>query len=681
MMKPFHLAYIDGLRAIAVLAVIVYHLNSNYLPGGFAGVDVFFVISGFVVAMSASKFTSLSMASFLSTFYARRLLRIYPALVVCLVLTVVASALFIPQAWLSSTNDKSGLMAFFGLSNFVLAADAGGYFSPRSDFNPFTHTWSLAVEEQFYLVFPFFFYFWLQNRCRISNLMFGLGLIISLGCSFYLAGINQINAFYMTWSRFWELAAGVLLFQQMAKVGYKFQEVDAKKTVPSWVTVFALALLIVGILSAQENRAPFPTCTPVVIATMLLLWALYGNRCGLIYRVFTSRVLVAIGKRSYSLYLWHWPIFVLMRWTSGLSTVEQELIALLLTSLFAFVSYSVIEQRTRYAFKRFKPKWVILIGLILIAVSAYLSNVLVKNKALFSFSIVTQQKALWDPEANHAFVNESGCTLSVNSSPLKGGSYMEYSRTGCNTAPSFEHQIFVLGDSHAMHYSSMLKTFAVNTGAKVFMYQFPGCSYMPMRVWNPGICDDAAKIAIADILTKIKEGDVVFLPSLRIERFVDQWVIYGIAAAREGTLGAAAVAARKQQLDRSVPQLQQLTDRGALVVLEAPTPMLMAVPFRCADWFNKANPICAYGLTMDKQLLEELRRPVLEAYQEIENKVRHTAVWDPMPVLCPEETCNAFMDGRPLMFDGDHLTFYANELLYPDFFRMIKSLDHSKDGT
>ena len=158
-----YLPYIDGLRAVAVLAVVLYHLNAAWLPGGFTGVDIFFVISGFVVSASVDRFGRTGAGESLLRFYARRLRRIAPALIVCLLVTCVASGLFIPQAWLSDTSRETGRMAFFGLSNWVLAGTGNDYFSPKVEFNPFTHTWSLGVEEQFYLVFPFLFLAWTRG--------------------------------------------------------------------------------------------------------------------------------------------------------------------------------------------------------------------------------------------------------------------------------------------------------------------------------------------------------------------------------------------------------------------------------------------------------------------------------------------------------------------------------------
>ena len=145
---------IDGLRAIAVLSVALYHFDHTLLPGGFTGVDVFFVISGYVISKSLAASNSTNCAAFILGFYKRRILRIVPALLFFLIITSIASSLFVPDAWLSASNKRTAISAFFGVSNFYLVRSADGYFSDRIPFNPFVHTWSLAVEEQFYLFFP-----------------------------------------------------------------------------------------------------------------------------------------------------------------------------------------------------------------------------------------------------------------------------------------------------------------------------------------------------------------------------------------------------------------------------------------------------------------------------------------------------------------------------------------------
>ncbi len=209
-----YFAYIDGLRAIAVLSVLLYHLHAPWLPGGFVGVDVFFVISGFVVSGSMAHFhgRGIGRSSLISTLAASG--RIAPALIVCLSDHERATVLFIPVSWLSDANQKTGLFAFFGLSNFALAHNGRDYFAPISEFNPFTHTWSLGVEEQFYLIFPFLFAAWLGGRGQLGSLArSAAAFVASLGWAAWQTGHDAVKAYYLIPSRFWELAAGVLLFQ------------------------------------------------------------------------------------------------------------------------------------------------------------------------------------------------------------------------------------------------------------------------------------------------------------------------------------------------------------------------------------------------------------------------------------------------------------------------------------
>ncbi len=170
---------IDGLRAVAVLSVVLYHLHGVWLPGGYGGVDIFFVISGFVVASSLAASKVDSFAGFLGEFYARRLARILPALVAVLISTALMSTLFIPKAWLSEFADSTARYAFFGLSNLIMQNNADTYFAPRAEFNPFTHTWSLGVEEQYYLLAPLFVYFWLRayRRGQTQRAHWAIGIL------------------------------------------------------------------------------------------------------------------------------------------------------------------------------------------------------------------------------------------------------------------------------------------------------------------------------------------------------------------------------------------------------------------------------------------------------------------------------------------------------------------------
>ncbi|CAK0758439.1 exopolysaccharide production protein ExoZ [Gammaproteobacteria bacterium] len=327
--------YVDGLRAIAILSVVIYHLNPAWLPGGFSGVDIFFVISGFIVSASVSSLDRVGLLKFMPFFYARRFQRIGPALIICLLATALVTALLIPAAWLSGSIQETGLYAFFGLSNFMLVKTSNDYFSPIAEFNPYTHTWSLGVEEQFYFLFPLLFFTWsFRPWRRVTTGLFVVALVASLGYSAWLGQTDKISAFYMIASRFWQLAAGVLLFQIMTLLGRRFD--TSEQPSPGWFTagaLFSLWLIGYGFAVSKPERYPFPGAIPSVLGTLGVLGFLHGQRAeNPVMRCLVNRPIVFIGKISYSLYLWHWPVLVLFRWTVRSEEHTSELQSHLLIS-------------------------------------------------------------------------------------------------------------------------------------------------------------------------------------------------------------------------------------------------------------------------------------------------------------------------------------------------------------
>lgn len=201
---------IDGLRAVAVLSVLLFHLNS-LLPAGFVGVDVFFVISGFVVASAAVDLPATKFRYFVAAFYARRLIRIAPALIACLLATMLVMTMIVPVApdgRLTETNTKTGLAALLGFSNVVLSTSSNDYWSPRAELNPFTHTWSLGVEEQFYLVFPFLYFMWLRGFKKGASSVLIFAMVCSVAVAIWWAARGQslsIHSFldFGSWALAW----------------------------------------------------------------------------------------------------------------------------------------------------------------------------------------------------------------------------------------------------------------------------------------------------------------------------------------------------------------------------------------------------------------------------------------------------------------------------------------------
>ena len=205
---------IDGLRAFAVISVIINHFNKDFLPGGYLGVDIFFVISGYVITLSLYGRQSKNFKDFISSFYERRIKRLLPELSIFVLITSFIICLFVqnPNMYL-----KTGLFSLFGFSNLYLLNLSTDYFARATELHSFAHTWSLGVEEQFYILFPFFVWFSGFSRKKINGarnlfLIVGSLAIASLIGFLYLYPVNQSAAYFLMPTRFWEMATGCLLF-------------------------------------------------------------------------------------------------------------------------------------------------------------------------------------------------------------------------------------------------------------------------------------------------------------------------------------------------------------------------------------------------------------------------------------------------------------------------------------
>lgn len=678
--RQTYVPHIDGLRAVAVLSVILYHLKASWLPGGFTGVDVFFVISGFVVSASVDRLPALGGWQGLLRFYARRIRRIVPALVVCLLVTALFSALFIPESWLSETSDKTGRRAFFGLSNWVLASTGNDYFSPRTEFNPYTHTWSLGVEEQFYLLFPLLFLAWSRGgRGRALSLgLFALATLASLAYALRLAGQGgqDIQAFYVTTTRFWQLGAGVLLYQAMTLSGgdaaLERPAANAGPAGRSWRSPLLLAAsaLGYGLWAARPGHSPWPDGLWPVLSTLVLLGLLQGHRHGWTGRVLASPPMVWVGKLSYSLYLWHWPVFVLFRWTVGLETLLNGACAVALVFVLAWLSWRWVEQPLRHGARgpRSHGRWVLL-GLAVLVLGAGLQSLLVKQQRHLSLSTVSRHPLDWYPYAKGLKKEVPDCRVVESSIPVVGGQARLLQRGECPGGSGAAGVLFVAGDSHALVYNELLRRKVVQDGGQVRLYGSGGCALAGMQAWrgaNPA-CEAYTRNVLDDILATAKAGDVLFLPGLRVPRLAEQYQLFDSAQVQAELASPAAVQGRAAEVAAAIAQLQPLAERGVRIVIEAPKPVLPAPPYRCSDTFNRHNPICVNGLRISRARTEAMRAPVLDSLRRIAAALPGASVWDPLPLLCPGEVCQPDAGGRPLYFDGDHLSGYGNRVLLPGF--------------
>lgn len=322
-----HLPAIDGLRAIAVLAVVAYHAGLP-LPAGFVGVDVFFVISGYLITrLLADELRETGRIDFMA-FYARRVRRIFPAAAVVVLSVLVASAFLLGPEQRSHTSLSAGSALVFG-ANVFFQFMSGGYFDDAAETMPLLHLWSLSVEEQFYLLWPLLVAT-LPRRWLRPGIV-ALALASFALCEWWV-GRGSSAGFYQMPARFWELAAGGLLATLPTRA------------LPRWAAPAGLLATLWACVSAYYSAVGV---LPAVAGSALLIAAIHG---GARVPLLELRPVVAIGLVSYSLYLWHWPLLAFYRATSigeGSLTVRIALCALAL--LLAAASYRWIEQPFRRA--------------------------------------------------------------------------------------------------------------------------------------------------------------------------------------------------------------------------------------------------------------------------------------------------------------------------------------------
>ncbi|MFV1939914.1 acyltransferase family protein [Pseudomonas luteola] len=680
-LKNKYFPYIDSLRALAVVSVIIYHLNGSWLPGGFAGVDVFFVISGFVVTTSLLGYPKeKGLLYFFPWFYARRLQRILPALIVCLLVTSLCSAAFIPSSWLSEANSQTGQRAFLGLSNFVLAETQNDYFSPRVEFNPYTHTWSLGVEEQFYFIFPFLMLLWVLGRVwRLASIVLIVATVVfSIGAAWWLSKNNPTLGFYMIISRFWELGLGAVLAIFFFRRDASLNSQGIKYNLSRLGFILSLILIFIGFFSSNPSTFPFPGAFLPVLGTLGIIASLHGKVLNSDFnKIFVHPILIYIGKISYSLYLWHWPIFVLFRWTVGLESPSQQLSAVFLTILMSNVSYYLVEKPLRYSatLQKMPKPIVVIFGLSIVFSAWWSAGLITRNENFISRSTVTHNAQDWYPAGDISAVQENTCDLSPSWQNFNGASVLQYHPANCKLGAQSSHRLFVIGDSHAAAYDPMMRAFVKRTGVEVFYYNNGGCPFISFNatrdIQNPG-CVQNIQISIADMLGRAKEGDVLFMAGLRMPRFVDQFMRFDKTHAQSELFGPQPEQWRADSEAYAVNLLQKFSEKGVKVIIEAPKPVFRQVPYRCSDWFNKSNPICVDPSVEDtssvsRDEMERMRAPVLASIKNIEHAVKNVYIWDPLPLLCTSQRCQTARDGKPLFFDGDHISGYANMYLLPAF--------------
>jgi len=337
-----HRSDIDGLRAFAIIPVLLFHSGFQFFSGGYVGVDVFFTISGFLITSILLKDIDNKQFSYIS-FFKRRIRRLMPMAILIYLFVLLSFIFFYPVNYFKDVSAAAFSSLFF-FSNMYFWKEGGGYFGGNVEINPLLHTWSLSVEEQFYLIFPFLLIliFRLTQNARQKIVLVSVGILVSLALAIiYAPSRESFAAFYLLPPRMYELGIGSLV----AMFVYYWPQHDLRKT--KYLQEIGLFLVVLPVFLFDEHTQ-FPSYNALIpcLGTALVMFSTGGQSWSSI--LLNSRFAVYIGLISYSLYLWHWPLMVIKNWIAGnASTVIIDIFVIVISVVFSAITYKYIENPFR----------------------------------------------------------------------------------------------------------------------------------------------------------------------------------------------------------------------------------------------------------------------------------------------------------------------------------------------
>lgn len=639
-------ADIDGLRCIAVLSVLAFHGFAEWVPGGFVGVDMFFVISGYLITGILFKDLAAERFSFWA-FYRRRIRRIFPALLVVIAACMLAGwyLLFDEELKKLSGYALAGLLSLGNVRNYL----DGGYFAGAGDLTPLLHLWSLGVEEQFYLAWPVVL---LLTRRRPQRTLVALLAIIAVSFTLNVVWVRRAPTavFYLPFTRVWELGLGALLAWWETFGGLR----SAPKAARNVVSLLGGALLAASLWLIDRNK-PFPGWWATLPTLGSALAIAGGADAWLNRKLLSLPALTAIGLISYPLYLWHWPLLAFAR-TLTPHELSASLRGLMLgvSVLLAWLTYRLVEMPIRWKAHGDRSAFWLLGGsaaLAIVAAAGHLRALQPRDRG--EVSVV--RAARTHDEALRGAMHVRSCGNLIDAhSPIR-----QYCMVTGDAAP--KDTVVLWGDSHALMWSPAVYELAQKHHFRLVVFSHPGCApLLRTRRSDPGghYCDrlelgDEVVDAIAKLHPKhllLAARWSLYSDGSRVRGRLQDHLYYLTQDATAVADQSSSRAAMRAQLVHTVAELRRI----------APTTILRGTPV-IGLWAEQGPERDPRGF--EPTLAEHRAKNALPdtLIDEAARTLNGVTVLDPAELLC-DPKCRAQRGDVVLYTDDNHLTAQAARL-------------------
>jgi peptidoglycan/LPS O-acetylase OafA/YrhL len=618
---------IQGLRALAVLSVVIFH-STELLPGGYLGVDIFFAISGFVITGSLHKKWEETGSINLLSFYLKRMRRLLPALGFMISIVSICTFFLISPLGMQQNSSKTGIGALTLSANYFISGLTSDYFGLPATTNPFLHTWSLSVEEQFYIVFPIFLLaagLAANRRMRIALLTLFTASISLTSFTLMISetGMGWLSSFYSPVTRVWEFGIGILAYEfckliQMRKLNSQIFGVIKSSSIV--VLVYSL------VTYSKESGYPSAKLAIPVLATGFLLALGADRRTSL---VLDSRFAQFLGDRSYALYLWHWPAIVLAKYLFP-NNVLAVFLSLAVSMVFTLISYRYIENPIRRSLLLTTSSVVKILAIFLIVPLTLSGSVgYFAKKVLFPKYESGDVKGFYEGDIG-AIGFES--FTDANQNPC-GVDSREKELSKCET------DIIVIGDSHANHL------------VPGFIGNYPNLAVNP--IGDEVITNPTSQVSISQRNKVIQNK---FAKIVVINKF---WANSGVP--------------------ESLRQLvEDLNSSGKQVVLLDDVPNFPFDSFACK--YGKSIFLKSSNCDINKSVFDAQSRAYITELQKIDRRYPAVSLFNSSELFCTSESCSMVKNGVLNYLDLNHLnengSLYLTKQLVkktPVFCRLLSS--------